>query len=186
MSGYHDVRSGGQSLARVPKPLSDTTFDSIAGYRVTHSLADRNPQSSPLLSRSSDGSRDSRCNYDRKPPRSPAISRLHGTRKISRAQDSVRSLKAARCRRHELLRRSTGCEALAALGATSLEDCAPGARLEARAKSMNPLSRDAARLIGAFHRRPSIFGLSRIRSGRGRSSVCCSTSMSRVVHPEHR
>jgi hypothetical protein len=40
---YHDVGSIGQSFARMPKPISNTPFDSIANHRVAHSFADRNP-----------------------------------------------------------------------------------------------------------------------------------------------
>ena len=85
----------------------------------------------------------------------------------ARVKSRVHKIRSARSKRPvrentDLLRRNTCCEALSAFGAASLENCAPGTRFGSRAKSMDSFSADTAGLIGTFHRRPSIFVLSRI------------------------
>ena len=71
----------------------------------------------------------------------------------------------------DLLRGNAGSEALAALRPTALEDRASCACLHSRTKSMRSFPADTARLIGTFHRRPSIlfFVLSRDGGGSGLS-----------------
>ncbi len=87
------------------------------------------------------------------------------------AKSRVRSNRSARRKRPVLentglLRGYASCEALTALGTTSLENRTSSASLETRPKSMNPLSANTARLIGTFHRRPFV-SLRSFEGGRG-------------------
>jgi hypothetical protein len=90
---------------------------------------------------------------------------------ITRPKSSVLKIRSA-CRKRPvfentaLLRGDCDCEAFSALRATALQDCTPRTRLHSRAKSMNSFPANAAGLVGSFHRRPSIFILSRVRGVR--------------------
>ena len=87
-------------------------------------------------------------------------SRVHKIRSARRKRPILKSM--------DLLRRNTSCEAFSAFGAASLQNRAPPACLGSRAKPVDSFPTNAARLIGTFHRRPSIFVLSRAREVGGR------------------
>lgn len=80
----------------------------------------------------------------------------------TRLKSRERKMRSARPKRPvfadtDLLRGDVGGEALAALRAAAIDDRASGACLHSRAKSVCSLPADTARLVSAFHRRPSIF-----------------------------
>jgi hypothetical protein len=70
----------------------------------------------------------------------------------------------------DLLRGNTGSEALAALRPTALENRTSCACLHSCTESMHSFPADTARLIGTFHRRPSILFFVLSRSGGGSAS----------------
>jgi hypothetical protein len=70
----------------------------------------------------------------------------------------------------DLLRGNASCEALAALRAAALENRASCACLHSCAKSMRSFPADTTRLIGAFHRRPSILFFVLFEGERGSGS----------------
>jgi len=81
-------------------------------------------------------------------------SRLHKIRSACRKRPVFEST--------GLFRRNASCEALSAFATTSLENCPACTSLGSCSKSMDSFSSDTARLIGTFHRRPSIFVVSRV------------------------
>jgi hypothetical protein len=85
---------------------------------------------------------------------------VHKTRSARRKRPVLKST--------DLLRGNTSCEAFSAFGAASLQNCSARARLGSRAEPVGSFPTNAARLIGTFHRRPSIFILSRAREVGGR------------------
>jgi hypothetical protein len=90
----------------------------------------------------------------------------------TRLKSWVRKMRSARRKRPvfestDLLRGNASCEALAALRAAPLENRASRACLHSCAESMNSFPADTARLIGAFHRRPSILFFVLSEGGRG-------------------
>ena len=101
-SDYHDVRSIGQALTRMAKPLSNTAFYAIANHRASHSLADGDPQSPLLLVGLPDGTFDPRRNHDDKTFGTSTFPRFNCAPKILSAQDSVYSPKAAHFEKHEV------------------------------------------------------------------------------------
>jgi len=81
--------------------------------------------------------------------------------RITRRKSCVRKSRSARRKRPvfertALLRGNTGCEALSTFRAASLDDRAAGSCLHSLAEPMHSLAPDSTRLIGTFHRRPSI------------------------------
>jgi hypothetical protein len=83
------------------KPLSNTAFYVIANHGTSHPLADGDPQPSLFLAELLDGTFGLRCDHNDKTPRTPTFPEPDRTPKISSAQDSVRSSKAARFEVHE-------------------------------------------------------------------------------------